>query len=124
MTIPSYFCTRCPFRIASQRCQWFAHRTHSGQQRAGTHMKRISRVVGAGLLAGLVVALGVVTAGADGTESLGVPSLTVAEGTGFVAAGVGTEVQPAAINLAVPAGNAIKQVLVYWEGHHGSVAAG
>lgn len=58
---------------------------------------------------------------ADGTETLGPPAnLTVATGTGIVAAGTGvvteTVAQPAAISLEVPASATIKQTLLYWEG--------
>ncbi|MEZ4673619.1 MAG: hypothetical protein R2932_05155 [Caldilineaceae bacterium] len=53
---------------------------------------------------------------ADGTETLGPPSLTVASGTGIVAAGTGLVTQPGTINITVPAGATVKQVLLYWEG--------
>lgn len=54
---------------------------------------------------------------ADGTEVLGPPSISIAEGTGFVAAGVGLrDVQPGNIDITVPAGASIEQVLLYWEG--------
>ncbi len=56
---------------------------------------------------------------ADGTETLGPPSgVTLASGTGIVAAGVGLADGGGAhvINLSVPAGATVKQVFVYWEG--------
>jgi hypothetical protein len=53
---------------------------------------------------------------ADGTETLGEPSITLAEGTGYVAAGAGLIEQPGEFELNVPPGE-IKQVLLYWEGH-------
>lgn len=53
---------------------------------------------------------------ADGTETLGPPSIAIAAGSGVVSAGTGANIQPATINLAVPAGSQIKQVLAYWEG--------
>ncbi len=56
---------------------------------------------------------------ADGNETLGTPSITIASGSGFVAAGVGlTLSQPGVINLNVPLGVTINQVLLYWEGQH------
>lgn len=55
---------------------------------------------------------------ADGTETLGPPlGLTVASGTGIVAAGTGMAIQPGTININVPAGATVRQVLLYWEGH-------
>jgi hypothetical protein len=51
---------------------------------------------------------------ADGTEVLG--STSVASGTGIVSAGTGTLSQPSAINIDVPAGASVEQVLLYWEG--------
>lgn len=53
---------------------------------------------------------------ADGTETLGPPSIPIAAGSGVVSGGTGLHTQPGTINLAVPAGAAIKQVLAYWEG--------
>lgn len=54
---------------------------------------------------------------ADGNETLGPPSLTVAEGTGIVAAGTGMLIlQTSTITVEVPLGAEIKQVLLYWEG--------
>ena len=54
---------------------------------------------------------------ADGTETLGDPSIAIAEGSGFAAGGVGMDDgQPASFNVTVPAGAAVNQVLIYWEG--------
>jgi hypothetical protein len=54
---------------------------------------------------------------ADGSETLGAPSIAVAEGSGIVAAGVGLiQGQPATINITIPPGATVKQVLLYWEG--------
>ena len=53
---------------------------------------------------------------ADATEELGPPSISIAQGTGIVAAGTGLVVQPGTIEIEVPAGAAINQVLLYWEG--------
>ena len=53
---------------------------------------------------------------ADGTEVLGDPSITIASGTGVVAAGTGLKAQPGTINVSIPAGASIEQVLLYWSG--------
>ena len=53
---------------------------------------------------------------ADGTETLGPPSIPIATGSGVVTAGTGLNVQPGTIEITVPAGATVKQVLVYWEG--------
>jgi hypothetical protein len=56
---------------------------------------------------------------ADSSESLGPPSITIGAGTGIAAAGVGlSEAQPGVINVDVPAGATVNQVLLYWEGRH------
>lgn len=57
-------------------------------------------------------------AGADGTETLGPPSVTLATGTGIVANGVGLFTQPASFPLAVPSDATVKQVLLYYEAGH------
>ena len=63
----------------------------------------------------LVVPTGEVLA--DGTETLGPPSISISQGTDVVAAGVGlAESQPGDIVITVPAGAAVTQVLLYWEG--------
>ncbi len=53
---------------------------------------------------------------ADGTETLGLPSIPIASGTGIVAAGTGLSSQPGTIDIKVPDGATINQVLLYWEG--------
>jgi hypothetical protein len=54
---------------------------------------------------------------ADGTETLGDPSIAISSGSGFAAGGVGMDDgQPASFDVTVPAGAAINQVLIYWEG--------
>jgi hypothetical protein len=51
----------------------------------------------------------------DGTESLGPTTLSLASGSGIVAAGVGLrEGQPDNIDINVP--GAVQQVILYWEG--------
>lgn len=50
---------------------------------------------------------------ADGTETLGPPSIPIADGTGIVAAGTGMVTQPGTINIDVPVGASVNQVLLY-----------
>ncbi len=58
------------------------------------------------------------TAWADGTETLGPPSIAIAQGTNIVAAGTGLidPPQPGTINIDVP--GTVKQALLYWEGQN------
>nr|NIS16803.1 hypothetical protein [candidate division Zixibacteria bacterium]NIT55910.1 hypothetical protein [Fodinibius sp.]NIW41447.1 hypothetical protein [candidate division Zixibacteria bacterium]NIX55127.1 hypothetical protein [candidate division Zixibacteria bacterium]NIY24494.1 hypothetical protein [Fodinibius sp.] len=49
------------------------------------------------------------------TETLGVPDIDIAEGSGLAVAGTGMLTQPASIEIEVPSGD-IKQVLLYWSG--------
>ena len=83
-------------------------------------MKQIKRPVFALLLGALSLFMIGAFPGlafADGTETLGPPSISIASGTGYVAAGVGLkDVQPGNIDINVPAGVSIEQVLLYWEG--------
>jgi hypothetical protein len=53
---------------------------------------------------------------ADGTETLGAPSVAIQPGTSIIAAGTGLYSQPGTIQLAIPAGATVKQVLLYWDG--------
>ena len=54
---------------------------------------------------------------ADGVETLGRPiGVTIASGSGIVAAGTGLFTQPGTISLTVPIGATVKQVILYWEG--------
>lgn len=75
-------------------------------------------------LVGVVAAVAALTAApfaaADGTEQLGPPSITIAQGTGFAVGGVGMQAFPnlaRPLNVTVPNGATVKQVLLYWEGH-------
>jgi hypothetical protein len=73
-------------------------------------------VVAAGLLTSLVAAG---TASAEGTETLGQPSIAVASRTDALFAGVGNQQNPdtaVALGVTVPAGATVKQVLLYWAG--------
>ena len=53
---------------------------------------------------------------ADGDETLGTPSIDIEPGSGILAAGTGLLTQPGTINIPIPPGVTIKQVLLYWEG--------
>ncbi len=54
---------------------------------------------------------------ADGIETLGEPNdLSVQSGSGIIAAGTGLFTQPGTIDVAVPAGATVQQVLLYWYG--------
>lgn len=68
----------------------------------------------------LLVALGGLTglpAHADGTETLGEPSIAIAQGSGTASGGVGLrDSQPRTMDVEVPLGATVKQVLLYWEG--------
>lgn len=68
----------------------------------------------------LIALVAVPAATADGTETLGPPSVAIATGTNAVAFGVGMSLFPDAdqsFNVTIPAGAVVKQVLLYWEGH-------
>jgi hypothetical protein len=55
---------------------------------------------------------------ADGNETLGPPSVTIASGTRMITAGVGLSLsQPGDIEFTVPAGATVEQVLLYWHGY-------
>jgi hypothetical protein len=54
---------------------------------------------------------------ADGTETLGNPGITIADGSGIAVGGVGLiQGQPAEIKVEVPNGAVVNQVLLYLEG--------
>jgi hypothetical protein len=57
---------------------------------------------------------------ADGNETLGPPSIDIADGTEIVAAGTGLFEQPGSIELTIPTGAEIRQVLLYWQGRGGA----
>ncbi len=68
----------------------------------------------------LVAAVSIPTAAvcANGTEMLGPPiGLSIAPGSQIIAAGVGLrDGQPGNIEISIPSGKAIAQVILYWEG--------
>ncbi len=90
------------------------------QRRRGTVGRNVGLTIA---LTGLLVAAGGLTASADGTETLGPPSIPIAAGTDVDVGGVGLRDGPGTINIDVPAGNAISQVIVYWEGQHSAPGA-
>ena len=60
----------------------------------------------------LVLAIPMALVLADGDETLGTPSLIIAQGSGHVAAGTGMNSQPGTIDIDVPGD--VVQVLLYW----------
>jgi len=65
----------------------------------------------------LLLVLGAQSVLADGTETLGLPTVTIASGSGIVTGAVGlADGQPGSISVDVPAGATVEQVLLYWEG--------
>lgn len=88
-----------------------------------------TRVVRAAVAATVMTMAGTLllapSAGADGSEMLGVPSIAIAAGSGIAIGGVGLEFTPnGVINVDVPPGASVVQVLVYWQGdnQHGQAA--
>ena len=75
-------------------------------------------IAGLVAIAGIGLVLPSSPAGADGTETLGPPSIPIATGSGVVTEGTGLFVQPATVNIAVPAHATVKQTLLYWQGEH------
>jgi hypothetical protein len=78
------------------------------------------------IMVGIFIALLVSVASAaitfaDGTEELGMPGIPIASGSGFVSEGVGLFggigiLTPGTINVSVPAGASVEQVILYWAG--------
>ncbi|WP_206607868.1 hypothetical protein [Ferruginivarius sediminum] len=60
------------------------------------------------------ILFGAGTAWADGTETLGPPSIPIASGTGVTGAGVGLRDGPGTINIDVPVGASVEQAILYW----------
>ena len=86
--------------------------------------RRISPFVTA-LMVGSLLFLGAAQALADGTETLGPPSINIEAGSGTVSAGIGLQaIQPGEIIFDVPLGVDVKQVLLYWEGQMKTNVAG
>ena len=70
------------------------------------------------LAAALLFALDTPPAFADGTETLGQPSVPVASGTGVAVAGVGLFSQPASFSIEIPGDATVRQALLYYEAGH------
>jgi LPXTG-motif cell wall-anchored protein len=70
------------------------------------------------LMTTALVLSGTTPAWADGTETLGPPSVTLARGTGIAVGGVGLMAQPAALEVTVPGDATVEQVLLYLESGH------
>jgi hypothetical protein len=68
------------------------------------------------LASSALVGLQGLAAHADGTETLGPPSIPLATGSGIAAGGIGLFTQPGTLKVDVPPGTTVKQVLLYWEG--------
>lgn len=79
-------------------------------------MHKISLLTLGALLCLLFLAFSPKVALADGTETLGEPSVPVATGTGIIAAGTGMAEEPGTITITVPTNAVVKQALLYWEG--------
>lgn len=75
-------------------------------------------VAGLAAIAGIGLFMPSSPAGADGTEMLGPPGISIAPGSGVVTEGTGLFVQPSAVSITVPAGASVEQVLLYWQGEH------
>ncbi len=74
---------------------------------------RVSHVI---LCTILSMVLGVSSIYAEGNEGLFEAQIAVQSGSGFVAAGTGLDIEPGLLNIDVPAGSTITQVLMYWNG--------
>lgn len=61
---------------------------------------------------------------ADGDQTLGTPSITIASGTGVAVGGTGLETGSGTISFDIPAGATVKQVILYWEGQRTSGSTG
>lgn len=81
------------------------------------------RRLAATMVALMTLGAAATTARADGTETLGTPSVSIATGTDLIASGVGlVDGQPGTISVDVPAGATVNQVLLYWEGANRATA--
>ncbi len=94
---------------------------HRRSDRRGGRTPLRRAVAAAGALAvltgGTLLATGV-PAAADGTEQLGTPSLNLATGSGMAVASVGMFVQPATLQVTIPADATVTQAILYFEAGH------
>jgi hypothetical protein len=72
------------------------------------------------ILLGVFLVLSSQAVFADGTETLGTPSIDISTGTGVIASGTGLITQSGTIDIIIPGSVDVKQVLLYWEGQHTS----
>ncbi len=81
--------------------------------------RKIQRLFRAGVVVATIAGVAFVapTAYADGTETLGPPSVTIASGSGTSIGGIGLhDGGPGSFDVNVPLGATVEQVLLYWEG--------
>ncbi|MGE0881831.1 MAG: LPXTG cell wall anchor domain-containing protein [Acidimicrobiia bacterium] len=97
--------------------------TVGSDPRGGRVTTRRIRAVAGALFVTAGLALSPMVAFADGTETLGPPSITLASGTGVAAGGVGMVDGAGSLTLTVPADATVKQVILYWEGQYTDDAA-
>lgn len=87
--------------------------------------RRTPRILRRALCVALVLPLALMShAFAEGDEQLGQAQLEIAEATGVAFGGVSLLTQPASLDVTVPDGASIEQVLVHWVGIHGKNNAG
>ncbi|MFN0159266.1 MAG: SdrD B-like domain-containing protein, partial [Bacteroidota bacterium] len=84
--------------------------------------KFFSTYLKSGVAVLLLALWGFAPALADGTETLGAPSVSLAGGSGIATAGVGLLTQPGIVNITVPVAATVEQVLLYWEGQNFSAS--
>ncbi len=80
--------------------------------------KRLAAILSVAMIAALATTL----ISGDGTEQLGSPGIGIATGTDVVTAGTGMLTQPGTIDITIPGGASVEQVLLYWEGQHQGAA--
>lgn len=82
----------------------------------GISMRKFTVLTIFAVLIGGLLGLPAVDVRADGTETLGLPSISIAPGSAILTAGTGLVTQPGTISIDVPLGAGVRQVLLYWEG--------
>lgn len=89
------------------------------------HMRRTHRILKSALCVALLLPLVLMgTAFAEGNEQLGEAQLELADATGVAVGGVSLLSQSASLDVDVPVGASIEQVLVHWVGMHSKTNAG
>lgn len=83
------------------------------------------KILAASAVSGLALGLLGQPVSADGTETLGTPSVAIAPSNGVAIGAIGLFVEPASLSVVVPQNAAVKQALLYWEtGHRPGDASG